>query len=145
MSETNHTESAANAKIIAEFFPLSSENAAAPRLVEILIRKKVLERYRLLDQYYVVAVDGTGLYSFHQRYCQYWLTFTHQGQTTYYHYVLEAKLITWDGFSLFLMSEFIDNPQANPSKQDCELNAFHRLAARSFNAAATTTGASSSS
>lgn len=81
--------------------------------------------------------------------------------------MLEVKLITWDGFSFFLMSKFIDNPQAKPTKQDCELNAFHRLAARlknvsrvcrfafhwmgcslaarSFNAAATTTGASSSS
>jgi hypothetical protein len=100
------------------------------RLAEILIRKKVLQRYRLLDQYYVVAVDGTGLYSFSQRHCEHCLTRTHQGQTTYYHYVLEAKLVTWDGFSFSLMSEFIENPQANPTKQDCELNAFYRLAAR---------------
>lgn len=100
------------------------------RLVEILIRKKVLERYRLLDQYYVVAVDGTGIYSFSERHCEHCLTRTHQGQTTYYHYVLEAKLITWDGFSFSLMSEFIENPEPHPTKQDCELNAFHRLAAR---------------
>ncbi len=100
------------------------------RLVEILIRKKALERYRLLDQYYVIAIDGTGIYSFHERHCEHCLTRTHQGQTTYYHYVLEAKLVTWDGFSFSLMSEFIENPQANPTKQDCELNAFHRLAAR---------------
>src|SRR5213594_3050363 len=72
------------------------------RLVEILIRKKVLERYRLLDQYYVIAIDGTGIYSFSERHCEHCLTRTHQGQTTYYHYVLEAKLITWDGFSFSL-------------------------------------------
>lgn len=100
------------------------------RLVEILIRKKVLERYRLLDQYYVIAIDGTGIYSFSDRHCEHCLTRTHNGKTTYYHYVLEAKLVTWDGFSFSLMSEFIENPQANPTKQDCELNAFHRLAAR---------------
>jgi len=100
------------------------------RLVEILIRKKVLERYRLLDQYYVVAFDGTGIYSFSNRHCDHCLTRTHNGVTTYYHYVLEAKLVTWDGFSFSLMSEFVENPQANPTKQDCELNAFHRLAAR---------------
>src|SRR5262249_2643543 len=100
------------------------------RLVEVLIRKKVLERYRLLDQYYVIAIDGTGIYSFSQRHCEHCLTRTHLGVMTYYHYVLEAKLVTWDGFSFSLMSEFIDNPQANPTKQDCELNAFHRLAAR---------------
>lgn len=100
------------------------------RLVEILIRKKVLERYRLLDQYYVIAFDGTGIYSFSERHCAHCLTRTHNGKTTYYHHVLEAKLITWDGFSFSLMSEFIENPQANPTKQDCELKAFHRLAAR---------------
>lgn len=100
------------------------------RLVEILIRKKVLERYRLLDQYYVIAVDGTGVYTFSERHCEHCLTRTHNGQTTYYHYVLEAKLVTSDGLSFSLMSEFIENPEANPTKQDCELNAFHRLAQR---------------
>ncbi|MGH9914949.1 MAG: transposase family protein [Pyrinomonadaceae bacterium] len=100
------------------------------RLVEILIRKKVLEQSRLFDQYYLIALDGTGIYSFAQRHCEHCLTRTHNGKTTYYHYVLEAKLVTCDGFSFSLMSEFIENPQANPTKQDCELNAFHRLAAR---------------
>ena len=100
------------------------------RLVEILIRKKVLERYRLLDRYYVIAIDGTGIYHFSERHCKHCLTRTHNGVTTYYHYVLEAKLVTWDGFSFSLLSEFIENPKANPTKQDCELNAFHRLAAR---------------
>lgn len=100
------------------------------RLVEILIRKKVLERYRLLDQYYVIAVDGTGIYSLSERHCDHCLTRTHNGTTTYYHYVLEARLVTADGFSFSLMSEFIENPTVNPTKQDCELNAFHRLARR---------------
>ncbi len=87
-------------------------------LVEILIRKKVLERYRLLDRYYVVVIDGTGNYSFSERHCKHCLTRTHNGKTTYYHYVLEAKLVSWDGFSL--MSKFIENPEPNPTKQDCE-------------------------
>ncbi len=100
------------------------------RMVEILIRKKVLERYRLLDRYYVIAIDGTGIYSFSERHCEHCLTRTHNGKTTYYHYVLEAKLVTYDGFSFSLLSEFIENPRPNPTKQDCELNAFHRLAER---------------
>src|SRR5215470_8483647 len=100
------------------------------RLVEILIRKKVLEGYRLLDRYYVIAIDGTGIYSFSERHCEHCLTRKHNGVTTYYHYALEAKLVTYDGFSFSLMSEFIENPQPNPTKQDCELNAFHRLASR---------------
>jgi hypothetical protein len=100
------------------------------QLVEILIRKKVLERYRLLDRNYVVVIDGTGIYSFSERHCEHCLTRTHNGKTTYYHYVLEAKLVTYDGLSFSLMSEFIENPQPNPTKQDCELNAFYRLAKR---------------
>lgn len=100
------------------------------RLVEILIRKKVLERYRLLGQYYVIAMDGTGIYSFSQRHCNHCLTRTHDGKTTYYHHVLEAKLVTCDGLAFSLMSEFIENPAPNPTKQDCELKAFYRLAER---------------
>jgi DDE_Tnp_1-associated len=100
------------------------------KLVETLIRKKVLERYRLLGRYYVIAIDGTGIYTFSERHCEHCLTRTHNGVTTYYHYVLEAKLVTWDGLSFSLMSEFIENPQPDPTKQDCELNAFHRIASR---------------
>lgn len=100
------------------------------RLVEILIRKKVLERYRLLGRYYVIAIDGTGIYVFSERHCKHCLTRTHNGKTTYYHHVLEAKLVTCDGLAFSLMSEFIENPGPNPTKQDCELKAFYRLAAR---------------
>jgi hypothetical protein len=100
------------------------------RLVETLIRKKVRERYRLLERYYVLAIDGTGIYSFAERHCEHCLTRTHHGQTIYYHHVLEAKLVTADGFAFSLMSEFIENPEANPTKQDCELKAFYRLAPR---------------
>jgi hypothetical protein len=100
------------------------------QMVETLIRKKALQRYRLLDRYYVIAIDGTGIYSNASRHCEHCLTRTHNGKTTYYHYVLEAKLVTYDGLSFSLMSEFIENPQPNPTKQDCELNAFYRIASR---------------
>jgi hypothetical protein len=44
------------------------------------------------------------------------------------HHVLEAKLVTANGFSLSLASVFIENPSAGATKQDCELKAFKRLA-----------------
>src|SRR5262249_8571042 len=73
----------------------------------------------------------TGIYTFHQRHCPHCLTRqTRDGQTLYYHNVLEAKLVTCDGFVFSLMSEFIENPAPNPTKQDCELKAFYRLAQR---------------
>lgn len=100
-------------------------------LVETLIRKKVLDRYRLFDRYWVVVIDGTGLYTFHERHCKHCLTRTNaDGKTLYYHNVLEAKLVTYDGFAFSLMSEFIENPGHHPTKQDCELKAFYRLAGR---------------
>lgn len=98
--------------------------------VETLIRKKVLYHYRLLDRYFLVAVDGTGMLTFAERHCPHCLTRTLHGRTIYYHPLLEAKLVTRDGLVLSLMSEFIENPQEYPTRQDCELTAFYRLAAR---------------
>jgi hypothetical protein len=38
-------------------------------VVETLIRKKVLYRYRLLDRYFLIAIDGTGMLTFPERHC----------------------------------------------------------------------------
>lgn len=99
-------------------------------MTKALIRKKVLYDYRLLDTYFVVGIDGTGTLSFSERHCPYCLTRTHNGKTLYYHNVLEAKLLTHTGLAFSLMTEFIENPGQNPTKQDCELKAFYRLGER---------------
>jgi len=108
-------------------------------MVRTLIRKKVLYRYRLLDWYYVMAIDGTGRLTFPERHCPHCLTCTHHGKTTYYHPVLEAKLVLPNGFAFSIMTEFVENPDEHPIKQDtvlyqqvqcCELKAFYRLAER---------------
>ena len=100
------------------------------RMVETLIRKKVLYRYRLFDRYFLIVIDGTGMLTFARRHCPHCLTRTHGGRTTYYHPILEAKLVTASGFVFSLMTEFIENPGENPAKQDCELRAFYRLTKR---------------
>jgi len=99
-------------------------------MTETLIRKKVLYGYRLLGVYFIVAMDGTGTISFGRRHCPHCLTRTHRGKTLYYHPVLEAKLVTSNGFAFSLMTEFIENPAEKMTKQDCELKAFYRLAQR---------------
>jgi len=99
-------------------------------MVRTLIRKKVLYRYRLLDWYFVIAIDGTGRLTFPERHCPHCLTCTHHGKTTYYHPVLEAKLVLPNGFAFSIMTEFVENPNEHPTKQDCELKAFYRLAER---------------
>lgn len=88
-------------------------------MIETLIRKKVLDRYRLLDRYFTISIDGTGRLVFSERHCPYCLTCTHNGKTTYYHPVLEAKLVTPNGFAFSIMTEFVENPGENPTKQDC--------------------------
>jgi hypothetical protein len=106
------------------------------RFVEILIDRKVLAPWRLLDHYYVLALDATGTVCFAQRHCPHCLTKTTNGQTLYYHNVLQASLVTPVGLVVPLMSEFIENgdapegASAEKRKQDCETKAFYRLAPR---------------
>jgi hypothetical protein len=90
-------------------------------MTETLIRKKVLYRYRLLGIYFIVAIDGTGTISFNHCHCHHCLTHTSNGKTLYYHPVLEAKIITSNGFAFSMMTEFIENPAGKATKQDCEL------------------------
>ena len=47
-----------------------------------------------------------------------------------FHYVLEAKLVTASGLSISVGSEWIANSDGEYEKQDCELKAFIRLAAK---------------
>ena len=105
--------------------------AVLPNMVEALIRSKVLYPFRLLDQYVMIVMDGTGMLSFPHRHCPHCLTRTlRDGRTLYYHYVLEAKLVTANGFACSVMTEFIENSDPQAVRQDCELKAFYRLIAR---------------
>jgi len=98
-------------------------------LMSQLFEQKWLREYRLLGKYYLVPVDATGVVSFDERHCEHCLTKTSKkGKTTYFHYVLEAKLVTGDGHALSLASEWIENPAGDFDKQDCERKAFIRLA-----------------
>ncbi len=99
-------------------------------MVRTLVRSKILYGYRLLGRYFVIAIDGSGRLTFPERHCEQCLTQTHHGHTTYYHPVLEAKLVLPNGWAFSVLTEFIENPGAQPSKQDCELKAFYRLAPR---------------
>lgn len=100
-------------------------------LVQTLLARRSLHKFRLFGQWFVIAVDGTGVVSFSERHCEHCLTITSpRGKVTYFHTVLEAKLICANGFSLSLETEWIENPVGDFEKQDCERNAFKRLAVR---------------
>jgi hypothetical protein len=104
--------------------------AVVCQMVETLIRKKILYRWRLFGNF-LVAIDGTGVLTFQTRHCEYCLTRKlHNGERLCYHPVLEAKLVTANGFAFSLMTEFIENTDPQADKQDCELKVFYRLSKR---------------
>ncbi len=161
-------------------------------LVKDMILKKTLARHRLFNEYYVIAVDASGVHHFDEQHCfkcshktsskgkfkvsaealikleneeipenivqslkslegievQGKKKFTelvtdalgkedyekhqpylvkHCGNTSWFHNVLEARLVTPNGFSLSIGTEWIENSEFGYDKQDCELKAFTRL------------------
>ncbi len=117
---------------------VGAEPLAALRtlMVRRLIRMKAIDDSRL-EGCLVVVMDGTGHLSFHRRHCPRCLVQRHEKTTVYLHTLLEAKLVTPEGLALSIGTEFVENPEPTESagasaeearKQDCELNAFSRLA-----------------
>lgn len=98
-------------------------------LIRRLIRMKALDDWRVGGRF-LLAVDGTGLYSFRERHCAHCIEALHEsGVATYSHKVLVAFIVSGDGYALPIACEFIENPGLVYDKQDCETKAFHRLEA----------------
>ena len=101
-------------------------------IVYALIRSKMFDKFRYNGKFQIL-VDGTGLVTFNYKHCDHCLVKQHKdGSKTYEHNVLEAKLV-FDSFVISLDSEFIENSDPsviNLKKQDCEMNAFKRMAPR---------------
>lgn len=102
-------------------------------MIKALLTKRCFDDYRINGKYWGIIIDGTGLYSFQEKHCDHCLRReytdreTGKKNTIYMHHVLEAKLVVGD-MVLSIASEFIENESEDVSKQDCELNAFYRLA-----------------
>jgi len=90
------------------------------KIVKRLIQMRLLDSGRLLDQWWMIAVDGTLRDRGHD---------THEGEAKH-RYVLTASLVGPFGIWIPLMSEFMDVHDMVRHKEDCELNAFGRLAER---------------
>lgn len=103
------------------------------KMIYRMIRKKSFDDAKFLGLYWLVIVDATQLFCFKERHCKHCLTKTTKKgtpdeKTTYYHHVLEAKIVLGPDFVVSIATEFIENPAKNPTKQDCETKAFKRLA-----------------
>jgi hypothetical protein len=99
-------------------------------VIQGLIQSKQLSRYKLLNKYYLIAVDGTGVSSFGENNLGDVLTSktSKNNKVTYSTYALEAKLVTRSGLCFSIGTEWIENEEMDASKkQDCEKAAFARL------------------
>ena len=97
-------------------------------LLTSLIEKKVFGKFRMLGRYYRIAADATGVQKVKKGHCPHCLhKKSKTGKIIYFHNLLEAKLVTPNGFAISLASEWIENPD-DYNKQDCEQKAFKRLA-----------------
>jgi len=105
------------------------------KMIRSLLRMKSFYSGRLLGKYWRIILDGTGLFYFRERHCNNCLTRTltlEDGKKvkTYYHKVLEARLVLSDKIIISIDTEFIENESEDVSKQDCEQRAAERLIER---------------
>lgn len=101
------------------------------QMIRALLKRKTFHKNRYRGRWFRIAVDGSGVVSFDHPHCDQCLTKTSKkGKTTYYHNVLDARLVTPNGFSISIATVWIENPEGDYDKQDCERKAFLRLADR---------------
>jgi len=99
-------------------------------LIKQLLNRRVLHQFRLFKKYFCVSVDATGYASFDEapyEGCPYRVS--KKGKKTYLQPILEAKIVCRNGFSISIATEWVLNGEEY-EKQDCELKAFKRLAAK---------------
>jgi len=99
------------------------------KMVRTLLKRKTFHKSRYRDKWFRVAIDASGVVSYDYSHCDQCLTRTSKnGKVTYFHNVLDARLVTPNGFSISLATVWIENPEGDYDKQDCERKAFLRLA-----------------
>jgi hypothetical protein len=109
-----------NAVHHASRVPVSSVARLLVAMVRRLMQMRLLDNARLFGHWWLVVVDGTLQDRGRKT----------PGHMARYRYVVEAKLVGPDGTMFSLMTEFADVHDPVRDKEDCELNAFLRLAER---------------
>lgn len=100
-----------------------------------LFRGHQFDRYKFQGCWKII-IDGTGIAYFKERHCEHDLVEKRKDPGTgketllYYHKVLEAKIVFAPGLVISIGTEFIENENAEVTKQDCEMKAAKRLLAR---------------
>lgn len=100
-------------------------------IVKALLRSKMFDKYKFKG-YFQLLIDGTGLSSHNYNLNNNCIVKKYKdGKKAYCKYVLECKLVVGN-IVISLDSEFIENTSSlnEKEKQDCEINAFKRMAIR---------------
>ena len=93
-----------------------------------LQRGKVLEKWTVLDGYYLIAIDGTGTRSSHKIKCEKCCVKEHRnGLKTYFHQMLGAAMIHPDHSVILPLAPEPIRKEDGAKKNDCERNAAKRL------------------
>jgi len=123
------------------------------KMVYRLLRRNTFNSSRIDGSDWQILIDATECFRSNKRHCEHCLFSRHKNKAgdvtriSYYHNVLEAKLVLNDSLVFSIQSEFIENEQPIPSeevlfsreysdlskdrvKQDCETKAFYRLATK---------------
>ena len=99
-------------------------------IFSLLQRGKVLEDYKFLSKYLLIACDGTGMFSSPTIHCENCCEKHHKdGHTTYYHQMLGAVVVHPDHKEVFPLCPEPISKSDGASKNDCEQNAMKRLLA----------------
>ncbi len=98
-------------------------------MIKHLFKRKIFRKQRFQD-YYIIAVDATGFQSYIEGKPFHLHKTSRNGKKSYFVNVLEAKLVTFNGISISIETEWIDNIQQEYDKQNCESKAFKNIAAR---------------
>lgn len=99
-------------------------------IFSLLQRGKVLEDYRFLGKYLLIACDGTGMFSSESVHCENCCEKHHKdGRVTYYHQMLGAVVVHPDQQEVFPLCPEPISKSDGSTKNDCEQNAMKRLLA----------------
>ena len=98
------------------------------RVFAWLQRGKALEKFRYLDGYYTVSIDGTGQYSSEKVHCNNCCEKHHRnGKTSWYHHMLGAVIVHPEHKEVIPLAPEPIMKGDGEKKNDCERNAAKRL------------------
>ena len=103
---------------VMELLDVSQIEQLKQKMVKTLLQRKTFHSSRYREQWFRVAVDASGMGSYdHQRDEQCLHRTSKNGKVTYFHSVLEARLVTANGFSISIATVWIENSADGEARQ----------------------------